>query len=250
MFFLLVTALGAVQEDLVDVDRLHSPDIRIREAAERRLADHGPEWIPLLRRRSAIEIDAEVKARLGAAADVILSRETGHLLREGSVDAALRMLSGDEEDLEAFISGNKQAVEAEIRGWYPQADERSDCTIDNATAAEQIRERFGIWGIAVLLDGLGREDKAIPASGILAEMNDDVVPCLSRALRGGSPTFRREACTVLYVRVCVNGRPIEEGSGLSEALRSVEEDLGSDSETRFYARSLLNLIVGAVAEGD
>src|SRR5437762_12147029 len=110
MFFLLVTALGAVQEDLVDVDRLHSPDIRVREAAERRLADHGPEWIPLLRRRSAIEIDAEVKARLGAAADVILSRETGHLLREGSVDAALRMLSGDEEDLEAFISGNKQAV--------------------------------------------------------------------------------------------------------------------------------------------
>ena len=55
---------------------------------------------------------------------------------------------------------------------------------------------------------------------------------------------------MLYVRVCVNGRPIEEGSGLSEALRSIEGDLGSDSETQFYARSLLNLIVGAVAEGD
>ena len=250
MFFLLVTALAAVQEDLGDLDLFQSADIRIREAAERRLADHGPEWIPLLRRRSAIEGDAEVKARLGAAADVILRRQTDHLLREGFVDAALRVLSGGERDLEAFISGNKQAVEAEIRGWYPQSDERSDFSIDNATAAEQIRERFGPWGTAVLLDALGHEDKVIPASGILVEMDDDVVPCLTRALRGGSLAFRSEACTVLYVRVCVNGRSVEEGSGLSGALRSVEGDPSTDSETRFYARSLLDQIDATFAEGD
>jgi len=249
MMYLLVTVLAAVQEDLTDVDGLQSADIRFRERAERRLADHGPEWLPLLRRRSAMEGDPEVKARLEAAADVILMRQANRLLREGDVEAALRALSADEADVEGFLDQNKQAVEREIRGWYPQSEETSDCTIDNATVADRIQERFGPWGIAVLLEILGHEEKAVPAPGILVEMGDDVVPCLARALGGGSSVFRRGALTVLYVRVCVNSRPLEEWPGFSEALRSVEEDVRSDSDTRFHARSLLDFIA-AIADGD
>jgi len=249
MLFLLLSALAAAQEDLSDVDLLYAEDIRIREAAERRLAGHGPDWISLLRHRSAVESDVEVKARLEAAANVILMRQVGHLLGEGLVEETLRVLSRDERNLDDFLKRNKQAVEDEIRGWFPKSEEGADCAIDAATAADQIRERFGAWGTAVLLEVLGRDEKVIPVSMILVEMNDDVVPCLARALRQGSSTVRKEVCTVLYVRVCVNGRWIEDGSGLAATLLSIEEDLCSDFDTRFYARSVLDYVL-AGAEGD
>ncbi|MBV8880546.1 MAG: hypothetical protein JO332_11310 [Planctomycetaceae bacterium] len=246
MFAALVLAALFTQEG--ELELLRAEDVRVREAAELRLAESlDPAFLPTLRGLIAGECDLEVKGRLSGVAAAVSTRQADRLLSQGHLDEALRFLTGDaaEPDVDEVIHRLKQNVEAEIRTWFPEPPGICDCPRDIHDCAQEIRDRFGPWGAAVLIDLLGREEKDIPAACILAEMDDDIIPCLVRALQQGNAKLRREACSVLYELVAVHHKSLEDRDGLVAALRELAADPVADPDTRFRSQWLLDQGKGA-----
>jgi hypothetical protein len=231
--------------DLLDraILLLRSDDIRVREAGERRLSRLPPADVPLLSRRARAESDIEVRSRLTGAARSIVDRESSRLLAEGRVEESLRVLATaeDDQDVEGCVLRLKKEAEAELRASFPETSCIDECCGDFPRIAEEIREIFGAWGTAVLLDCLEQQDVGIPAVRILRE-REDVLPCLLRALDHGSVALRDECCAVLYARVFVDGKPLRGSAGLRRSLQILADDPAADPGTRQKSRDLLEAL--------
>jgi hypothetical protein len=224
-----------------DAELLRSDDIRVREAAERRLGSLPAARVPFLRARLAAEGDCEVRERLTEALRRVCAVEADRLLSEGRVDACLSWLSGfgEGQEREAFVRETKQEVARRIRAELPESPCTDDFPQDYSILATDIEREFGPWGIAVLFDALEAGDSDLPAVSILQEMGDGLVPCLARALRERGPNLRREISAVLYAMTFDHDRIVEDGFGLSEGLTALAEGPGVDPGTRMRCRYVL-----------
>ncbi|HLY09359.1 MAG TPA: hypothetical protein VKW04_08665 [Planctomycetota bacterium] len=233
---------GARLEDAVEL--LHSDDIRVREEAEEALSQLPVFWIPALRALAASERDLEAKCRLKAAIGVQSSREGQRLFEEGRLEESLRWFVDLSEEAAAAdrVIGVKESVAGEIRALMPECLSTDDLPQEFAPYAELIVNRFGPWGIAVLIDALANPESDLPAVELLRTLGDDVVPCLSRALREGSAFFKKKLCDVLHGMTEEQDRTIPDEEGLSTALEDMAADPLTDSRTRNRIRTVLGRV--------
>ena len=233
-----------------DLDALRSDDIRVRESAGLRLAALTPAAVPVLKRLAAADSDGEVRARLTEAVRTICLREGNRLLEAGRPEDALRALASAsvDPDLEGLVRRAKKEVEEEIGGWFPDPFCADYCGPDIVQVAAEIRDRYGAWGAAVLMDCLEHQDPRIPAVALLRE-RDDLLPCLVRALRYGTPALKNEACSALHAMVFFDRKSVPGSGPLLEALRALADDPTGDVGTRIRSRNLLDrLIPGCATE--
>lgn len=223
-----------------DVDLLRSTDIHLRESAGLRLASLSLSFVPALRRHAESESDLEVRERLMDAVRRICVRESERQLGEGRVEEALHAIAAAETDVEKvddLVRRVKAGVEEELRIGFPTGPGRDECCWDLTLIADLIREDYGPWGIAVLLDCLERQDPQIPAFALLREW-EDIAPCVVRALAQGSPARRNEACSLLHAMVFLDGKTLTADETLTQALQALT--CQTDPGTRQRSQELLD----------
>lgn len=230
-----------------DLELLRSGEIRTRESAGVRLASLPLSSVPALRRLAAAEDDVEVRERLCDAVRRICLREARQRMLEGRVEDALRALATADVEAEGIpdlIRRYKAEIEEELRGSFPAPPCRDECCEDLTQLADEVREDYGPWGTAVLLDCLERQDAQIPAFALLRE-RDDIVPCVVRAVVQGPPARRNEACTLLHAMVLLDGKSVHSDEALTRTLRALAGDRKIDPGVRDRSRELLDRLASA-----